>query len=347
MAGGPGSSLDVIRAPNQADLSTNMRSKELDLDSYNTDKITHGYLDVYDPLLAPWVDREIKLLEIGVREGGSLQLWRDYFRRGVIIGIDIKLPERFVPGERIQVFEGSQSDEKFLSEVASRTAPEGFDIIIDDASHIGELTKRTFWHLFDHYLKPGGLYAIEDWCTGYWDDFPDGKAPNLRNPLGSPNSVRTSTALTENVKVPFPCHSYGMVGFVKELVDEQGAASITRNYPVAEHRTSKFESVRFTPSIVFVNKVAPILTASPNPVPAGHALGRTTISWNAFGESTSKVYVSVNGGEESLFAVGRQGSNDANWIDAGSSYEFRLYNSDHSKLLAKVSVTTDRRINRS
>jgi len=347
LAGGPGSSLDVIGAPRQADLSTNMRSKELDLDSYNTDKITHGYLDAYDPILAPWVDREIKLLEIGVREGGSLQLWRDYFRRGVIIGIDIKLPERFVPGERIQVFEGSQSDEKFLSEVASRTAPEGFDIIIDDASHIGELTKTTFWHLFDHHLRPGGLYAIEDWCTGYWDDFPDGKAPNLRNPLGSPNSVRTSTALTENVKVPFPCHSYGMVGFVKELVDEQGAASITRNYPVAEHRTSKFESVRFTPSIVFVNKVAPILTASPNPVPAGHALGRTTISWNAFGESTSKVYVSVNGGEESLFAVGRQGSNDANWIDAGSSYEFRLYNSDHSKLLAKVSVTTDRRINRS
>ena len=74
-----------------------MRSKELDLDSYNTDKITHGYLDVYDPLLAPWVDREIKLLEVGVREGGSLQLWRDYFRLGAIIGIDIELPERFVP----------------------------------------------------------------------------------------------------------------------------------------------------------------------------------------------------------------------------------------------------------
>jgi hypothetical protein len=138
-----------------------------------------------------------------------------------------------------------------------------------------------------------------------------------------------------------------MVGFVKELVDEQGAASITRNYPVAEHRTSKFESVHFTPSIVFASKVAPILTASPNPVPAGHALGQTTISWNALGEDIGKVYVSVNGGEESLFAVGRQGSSDANWIDGGSTYDFRLYNSDHSKLLAKVTVTADRRINRS
>ena len=91
-----------------------------------------------------------------------------------------------------------------------------------------------------------------------------------------------------------------------------------------------------------MSKVAPILTASPNPVPAGHALGRTTISWNALGEGIGKVYVSVNGGEESLFADGRRGSNDANWIEAGSSYEFRLYNSDHKQLLAKVTVTRDR-----
>src|SRR5262249_23051211 len=87
-----------------------MRSKELNLDCYNTDKITHRYLDVYDPILAPWVGKEVKLLEIGIHKGGSLRLWRDYFRLGVIIGIDIKLPEHFLPGERIQIFKGSQAD---------------------------------------------------------------------------------------------------------------------------------------------------------------------------------------------------------------------------------------------
>ena len=86
-----------------------------------------------------------------------------------------RLPQRLETGERIQVFQGDQADTAFLSKVASRTAPDGFDIIIDDASHIGELTKATFWHLFDRHLKPGGLYAIEDWGTGYLDDFPDGK----------------------------------------------------------------------------------------------------------------------------------------------------------------------------
>ena len=62
-----------------------------------------------------------------------------------------------------------------MSRVANETAPDGFDIIIDDASHIGEFTKRSFWYLFDHHLKPGGLYVIEDWLTGYVDNWPDGK----------------------------------------------------------------------------------------------------------------------------------------------------------------------------
>jgi hypothetical protein len=52
-------------------LPANMRSKELNLESYNTPKITHGYLEVYDPILAPWVDKKIKLLEIGIRKGES------------------------------------------------------------------------------------------------------------------------------------------------------------------------------------------------------------------------------------------------------------------------------------
>jgi hypothetical protein len=296
-----------------------MRSKELNLDSYNTDKITHGYLDVYDPILAPWVDREVKLLEIGVREGGSLQLWRDYFRLGVIIGIDIKLPERFVPGERIQVFEGSQSDERFLSEVADRTAPEAFDIIIDDASHIGELTKITFWHLFHHHLKPGGLYAIEDWGTGYLDDFPDGKKFDPK----------------PSILDPFPCHSHGMVGVIKELVDEQCAGSITlgRN---EEFRLSKFQSLLVTPGVICVTKLAPTLSAFPNPVPSGEGPGKATITWNSV---DGKIYVSVNGREEMLFAGSPRGAQEANWIEAGSHYEFRLYNAEHKELLAKVIVT--------
>jgi hypothetical protein len=98
-----------------------VRSKRLNLAAYDTDKISHCYLEVYDPVLAPWVDQEIRFLEVGGDRGGSLKFWRNYFLRGSIVGIDLKLSERFVPGERIQVFEGSEADERFLSEVIFAT----------------------------------------------------------------------------------------------------------------------------------------------------------------------------------------------------------------------------------
>jgi hypothetical protein len=49
----------------------------------------------------------------------------------------------------------------------------------------------------------------------------------------------------------------------------------------------------------------------------------------------------VNRGQELLFADGRRGSARAYWIETGSEYEFRLYNSDHTESLAKVTVTRE------
>lgn len=234
-----------------------MRSKQLPLEQYNTDKIANRYLERYDPVLEPWVDKEIVLLELGVQQGGSLVLWRDYFPRGTIVGIDIKQPKEFTPTERVHLYLGSQADTPFLSRVANEVAPDGFDIIIDDASHYGLLTKTSFWHLFDNRLKPGGLYVIEDWGTGYWDDWPDGKSLDLesyRRPLFTPSQLLLKIAGKLKLKFPMRCHSYGMVGFVKQLVDEQGAQDVTSKQ--VKKRESKFESMLITPSIVFVRKAA-------------------------------------------------------------------------------------------
>lgn len=237
----------------------NSRSKNLDLNRYDTDKIANRYLDYYDPVFSYLVEQELTLLEIGIHKGGSLQLWRDYFPQGTIVGIDIKLPKDFRDGERIFLFKGSQGDENFLSQTAIRIAPDGFNIIIDDASHIGELTKISFWHLFDHHLKPGGYYVIEDWGTGYWSNWPDGRKYKTRKPLASslwiPFLSRITHARKIPMKIPFPSHSYGMVGFIKELIDEQGYPDLSRGcIEGVRERTSKFESLMITPSIVFIKK---------------------------------------------------------------------------------------------
>jgi hypothetical protein len=224
-----------------------MRSAELRLESYNTDKIANGYLEYYDPVFATLVEREVRLLEIGIHEGGSLRLWRDYFPKGRITGIDLRALPGLEGEERIQAFAGDQADTAFLSDVARKAAPEGFDVIIDDASHLGAPTKTAFWHLFDNHLKAGGLYVIEDWGTGYWDDWPDGRAfrsPSWLERLVSP-------------KNSWPAHSYGMVGFIKELIDEQAAADLTRaRWSAKPKRSSKFERMIVYPSVVFVQKAA-------------------------------------------------------------------------------------------
>ncbi len=238
-----------------------MRSLELSLDRYDSDKIDSRYLLRYDTIFKPFVEKKIALLELGVLKGGSLLLWRDYFPLGTIVGVDTKLPKNFEHGERIHVFEGSQTDPHFLSQVANNIAPDGFDIIIDDASHMGELTKTAFWHLFDHHLKPNGLYVIEDWGTGYWGDWSDGKSLDLE--AYSQQKFKRSPfwlfwlKVTGKLGLKFPMrgHSYGMVGFIKQLIDEQGAHDVTRaKLKGKPKRGSKFENMIITPSIVFINK---------------------------------------------------------------------------------------------
>jgi hypothetical protein len=235
-----------------------MRSTQLNLAQYDTDKISNNYLEKYDPVFKPFLDKKIFLLELGVNTGGSLLLWRDYFPNGLVVGIDISLPKEFKPAERIHLYEGSQEDTKFLSRVANDICPDGFDIIIDDASHIGKLTKAAFWHLFDNHLKTNGLYVIEDWGTGYWDDWPDGKSLNLESyfqPICWFDRFRLKVARKFHSKIPMRCHSYGMVGFIKQLIDEQGAHDVTRKQLIGKSkRMSRFKSIIINPSIVFITK---------------------------------------------------------------------------------------------
>jgi hypothetical protein len=89
--------------------------------------------------------------------------------------------------------------------------------------------------------------------------------------------------------------------------------------------------------------MVPMITASPNPVPAGEEVGMTNITWNTGDDTIGYVYVSVNDAEESLFAHVSQGSRAANWIQTGLRYRFRLYDgTGRGKLLAETTVTRNK-----
>ena len=89
----------------------------------------------------------------------------------------------------------------------------------------------------------------------------------------------------------------------------------------------------------------PVITATPNPVPAGTDPGVTTIAWDTGGDGAIvDVYLSIDGGAEKLFATHSKDSKKIDWIGAGPVYEFRMYpTGERTKLLGSVKVTRDRK----
>jgi hypothetical protein len=90
--------------------------------------------------------------------------------------------------------------------------------------------------------------------------------------------------------------------------------------------------------------VAAVLSATPNPVPAGdpnNAVGTTTITWDTGNGTLGDLYVKVDREPERFIARAASGKNEVRWIQFDSVYEFRLYGKKHSKLLATLTVTRD------
>ena len=206
------------------------RSAQLNLASYDTDKIPGGYLAYYDREFAGLEDKPLVLVELGIDRGESLRLWADWFPRGRIIGFD-RLAFAPAPDSRISAHLCQQSKpETILAQL-----PSVVDIVIDDMSHVRRLTEPCFWALWDR-LRAGGLYYIEDWCTGFCEDWPDGESPD-------PHHQRPGG------------HDAGMVGLVKTLVDEIGAAVASRGtLKGASPRKSRFARMTIYAGMVVIEK---------------------------------------------------------------------------------------------
>lgn len=122
---------------------------------------SHSYIDAYESLLLPYREvSNLRLLEVGVAEGLSLQMWRDYFSDGAtIIGCDIS--DSWLSPETANAFDIIIGNSKVPStrKAIERFAP--FDIIIDDGDHNPWAQLLTYYSLFP-LLRSGGMYVIED-----------------------------------------------------------------------------------------------------------------------------------------------------------------------------------------
>lgn len=156
----------------------------------------HWYTSIYERYFGAYRDLPVKILEIGIggsgeagSGGASLRMWKHYFRRGIVYGLDI-YDKSHVAEPRVRVLQGDQGDFEFLNALGKDVGP--FDIIIDDGSHVNQHVITSFSALFPH-LRTGGLYVVEDVQTSYWPGW------------GGSSTELNSSSTT--------------IGFIKTLVD--------------------------------------------------------------------------------------------------------------------------------
>jgi len=135
------------------------------------DKWLH-YFDIYHRHLQRFRDRPVTLVEIGIYQGGSLQMWRHYLGpQARIIGVDINPRVQQLAEPGIEIMVGDQSDRDFLRSLREQVG--AIDILIDDGGHTMVQQITTLEELYVAVAEHG-VYLVEDLHTSYWREYGGG-----------------------------------------------------------------------------------------------------------------------------------------------------------------------------
>jgi O-antigen biosynthesis protein len=148
-----------------------------DLYATHTGKVSDKwalYLREYDRIFSPFRSQAVSLLEIGIQNGGSLEIWSQYFPNAeVFVGCDINpdCAELRYEDPRITVIVGDATAPETHSKVLAQSAT--FDLIVEDGSHTSSDIVKTFARYFPT-LKEGGVFVAEDLHCSYWQEYEGG-----------------------------------------------------------------------------------------------------------------------------------------------------------------------------
>jgi predicted O-methyltransferase YrrM len=128
-------------------------------------------VEAYEQLLHDLAPRVI--VEVGTFDGASTAFFADVARPTKLVGIDRRptrsvalddfVARRHLGGVLLAHYGVDQGDApKLRGIVGADLDGQCIDLVIDDASHLLDLTRRTFNTLFP-LVRPGGTYVIEDW----------------------------------------------------------------------------------------------------------------------------------------------------------------------------------------
>lgn len=182
------------------------------------------YFSIYDKYFKKFRNTDAVILEIGVQNGGSTQMWKKYFGKDAkIIGVDIDERCRSVADEQITIEIGSQDDVEFWKYFKEKYPR--VDVLIDDGGHTMAQQIITFQQMFPH-LRDEGIYLCEDVGTSYWSSYGGGNHPNT------------------------------FIEFTKRLIDEINAFDIQRvtKENVVTYNTLNISEIHFSQAMVVIEK---------------------------------------------------------------------------------------------
>jgi Methyltransferase domain len=188
------------------------------------------YFEIYHRHFERFRGRPVVVVEFGVSQGGSLEMWRDYFGpQARIYGIDIDprcadLGDPGQGGPGTEVIIGDQEDREFLRSVGERTGP--IDVLIEDGGHTMGQQLATFEELYPR-VREDGVFLIEDLHTSYWEEYGGGyrrpgtfmrRAKQLTDKLNAWHSRDERLVVDEFTRTTKSMHFYDSI-----VVFEKGA----------------------------------------------------------------------------------------------------------------------------
>lgn len=189
----------------------------------------HHYFEIYDRHFSRFRGKDVSIVEFGVYQGGSLQMWKQYFGpKAKIYGIDINPHCKKLEEEQIEILIGDQENRMFLKSLTEKTPK--IDILIDDGGHRMRQQINTYEVLFP-YIDKNGVYLCEDLHTSYWPKFGGGYkrrgtfieySKNFIDYINAWHSVQTNKLhVTEFTRSVHSLHFYdGVLVIEKRPIEE-------------------------------------------------------------------------------------------------------------------------------
>jgi hypothetical protein len=161
------------------------------VDNSKTDKNTvHSYLPLYQELLQGKKDTAKNVLEVGIgnfgdKNGGSIKMWRDFFKNAMIYGLDIldknRVMDELLNDTRVTLYTSTNAYDEQFFKTHFLDNPIKCDVMVDDGPHTLESMKQ-FIKLYSQIMTADGILIVEDVQSWDWIEILTNEVPDhLKN----------------------------------------------------------------------------------------------------------------------------------------------------------------------